>query len=128
MSEWTFEGKARSKRRYSTYRNCPLPTPEDRLLFVLMYLKNYPVQSLHGQIFSLPLGKTNMWIHVLMPVLAKTLRNLGVAPTRSIEHLQERLEVKIHPPFSAMMEQSDRSKDPNMIKSPSTAERRSDTP
>src|SRR5262249_32343492 len=35
MRDWTMEGKRRTGRRYSQYTNCPLPTPEDRLLFIL---------------------------------------------------------------------------------------------
>jgi len=130
MTEWTFEGKPRDNRRYSTYKNSPLPTPEDRLLFVLMYLKNNPVQSLHGHFFSLPLGKTNMWIHVLLPILSRTLQHMGVAPARSIEHLRERLEIKIDPPFSAKTEPRDRSHAPKIPRGndSSIAERRSGIP
>lgn len=39
MAEWRLDGQPRTARRYTTYRNCPLPTPEDRLLFILVYLK-----------------------------------------------------------------------------------------
>jgi hypothetical protein len=35
MRDWCLDGKPRTKRSYSTYENCPLPTPEDRLLFIL---------------------------------------------------------------------------------------------
>jgi hypothetical protein len=35
MQDWTLEGKPRTGRRYSQYANCPLPSPEDRLLFIL---------------------------------------------------------------------------------------------
>ncbi len=34
----TLDGKKRIKRRYSTYANSPLPTIEDKLLFILVYL------------------------------------------------------------------------------------------
>ncbi len=27
MAEWRLDGKQRTARRYTTYRNCPLPTP-----------------------------------------------------------------------------------------------------
>jgi hypothetical protein len=30
MAEWTLHGQRRQSRRYTTYKNCPLPTPEDR--------------------------------------------------------------------------------------------------
>ena len=36
MALWRLDGKLRTARRYTTYKNCPLPTPEDRLLFILV--------------------------------------------------------------------------------------------
>ena len=33
MADWRLDGQPRTARRYTTYKNCPLPTPEDRLLF-----------------------------------------------------------------------------------------------
>jgi hypothetical protein len=39
MADWRLDGRPRTARRYTTYTNCPLPTPEDRLLFILVYLK-----------------------------------------------------------------------------------------
>src|SRR5262245_13134571 len=45
MADWHLDGRPRTARRYTTYTNCPLPTPEDRLLFILIYLKTYPLQS-----------------------------------------------------------------------------------
>ena len=34
MAAWCLDGKLRTARRFSVYQNCPLPTPEDRLLFI----------------------------------------------------------------------------------------------
>jgi hypothetical protein len=39
MAAWRLDGKPRTARRFSVYQNCPLPTPEDRLLFILAYIK-----------------------------------------------------------------------------------------
>ena len=36
---WRLDGQPRTARRYTTDKNCPWPTPEDRLLFILVYLK-----------------------------------------------------------------------------------------
>src|SRR5262245_56850457 len=33
MAAWRLDGKPRTARRFTVYNNCPLPTPEDRLLF-----------------------------------------------------------------------------------------------
>lgn len=91
MALWRLDGKPRVARKYTTYKNCPLPTPEDRLLFVLIYLKTNPLQVAHGLMFGLPQGKTNQWVHVLLPLLRQALRDSGQAPSRSLEALAERL-------------------------------------
>lgn len=91
MAVWRLDGKVRTKRRYTTYQNCPLPTAEDRLLFVLSYVKGNPLQSNHGTLFGLRQGKTNVWLQVLLPVLCESLRRLGVAPSRSLHSLAEQL-------------------------------------
>ena len=37
MAAWRLDGKPRTVRRFTVYENCPLPSPEDRLLFILAY-------------------------------------------------------------------------------------------
>jgi hypothetical protein len=39
MAVWRMDGKPRTARRFTVDKNCPLPTPEDRLLFILVSLK-----------------------------------------------------------------------------------------
>ena len=95
MAEWRLDGKPRTARRFTTYQNCPLPTAEDRLLFMLVYLKTNPHQVAHGIMFGLPQGKTNQWIHVLLPVLRTALRQLGEAPSRSLTALAQRLDLPL---------------------------------
>ena len=99
MAEWTLHGRRRQSRRYTTYTNCPLPTPEDRLLFILVYLKQNPIQMLHGRLFGMRQSKATQWIHVLLPVLRNTLRTLGDAPCRSVEALRQHLGGSV-PPLS----------------------------
>jgi hypothetical protein len=91
MADWRLDGKRRTARRYTTYQNCPLPTPEDRLLFILVYLKTYPLQVVQGRLFGMGQSKANQWIHVLLVVLRAALRALGDAPTRSLADLANRL-------------------------------------
>jgi hypothetical protein len=93
MADWRLDGQARTARRYTTYQNCPLPTPEDRLLFILVYLKTYPLQVVQGRLFGMGQSKAHQWIHVLLVVLRATLRALGDAPTRSLTELAKRLGV-----------------------------------
>jgi Helix-turn-helix of DDE superfamily endonuclease len=91
MAAWRLDGQPRTARRYTTYTNCPLPTPEDRLLFILVYLKTYPLQVVQGRLFGMGQSKAHQWIHVLLVVLRAALRGLGDAPTRSLTELAERL-------------------------------------
>jgi len=93
MAHWRLDGQPRTARRYSTYQNCPLPTPEDRLLFILVYLKTYPLQVVQGRLFGMGQSKAHQWIHVLLVVLQATLRTLGDAPTRSLTALAKRIGV-----------------------------------
>jgi DDE superfamily endonuclease len=93
MAQWRLDGRPRTARRYATYKNCPLPTPEDRLLFILVYLKTYPLQVVQGRLFGMGQSKAHQWIHVLLVVLRVTLRALGDAPTRSVAELAKRLGV-----------------------------------
>ena len=93
MAAWRMDGKPRTARRFAIYKNCPLLTPEDRLLFILVYLKTYPLQVVHGRLFGMVQGKANQWIHVLLPALLAALRTLGDAPARSLSALAQRLGV-----------------------------------
>jgi Helix-turn-helix of DDE superfamily endonuclease len=70
-----------------------LPTPEDRLLFSLVYLKTCALQVVQGRLFGMGQGKANQWIHVLLPALLAALRALGDAPARSLTALAQRLGV-----------------------------------
>src|ERR671935_2310429 len=93
MAAWRMDGKPRTARRFSVYKNCPLPTPEDRLLFILVYLKTYTLQVVQGRLFGMVQGKANQWIHALLPALLAALRALGDAPARSLTALAQRLGV-----------------------------------
>jgi hypothetical protein len=93
MAAWRMDGKPRTARRFTVYKNCPLPTPADRLLFILVYLKTYTLQVVHGRLFGMAQGKANQWIHVLLPALLAALRALGDAPARSLSALTQRLGV-----------------------------------
>src|SRR6266540_6404672 len=93
MAAWRMNGKPRTARRFAVYKNCPLPTPEDRLFFILTYLKTSALQVVQGRLFGMVQGKANQWIHVLLPALLAALRALGDAPARSLTALAQRLGV-----------------------------------
>ena len=93
MAAWRIDGKPRTARRFTVYQNCPLPTPEDRLLFILTYIKTYALQVVQGRLFGMVQSKANRWIHVLLPALLAALRALGDAPARSLTALAQRLGI-----------------------------------
>ena len=95
MAAWRLDGKPRTARQFRVDKNCPLPTPEERLFFILTYLKTYSLQVVHGRLFGMGQSKANQWIHVLLPVLLAALRTLGDAPTRSLAALAQRLGVTV---------------------------------
>jgi hypothetical protein len=81
------EARARPKRTKrqrasGAGRKSSLPTIEDKLLFVLVYTKTYPLQVVQGQLFGMSQPSANAWIHFLLPVLAEALDALGVMPER----------------------------------------------
>ena len=93
MAAWRLDGKPRTARQFAVYKNCPLPTPEDRLFFVLTYLKTYSLQVVQGRLFGMGQSKAHQWIHVLLPALQAALRTLGDTPARSLTALAQRLGV-----------------------------------
>src|SRR2546426_381677 len=93
MAAWRLDGKPRTARRFTVYENCPLRTPEDRLLFILAYLKTSALQVVQGRLFGMGQSKAHQWIHALLPVLLAALRALGDAPARSLTALAQRLGV-----------------------------------
>ncbi len=83
LTAQTVEGFDRIGRAYTTYRNSPLPAIEDKLLFILVYLKQYPTQTVQGQLFGLSQSNANKWIHLLHPVLNQALARAGHLPQRT---------------------------------------------
>ncbi len=84
LDEQTIEGYERVGRRFVAYRNSTLPTMEDKLLFILVYLKQAPTQEVQGSLFGMRQSKANLWIHLLHPVLNRTLAQIGDLPKRDI--------------------------------------------
>ncbi len=91
MAQWRLDGKPRTARQFAVYKTCPLPTPQDRLFFLLTYLKTYSLQVVQGRLFGMSQSKANQWIHVLLPALQAAMRTLGDTPARSLTALAGRL-------------------------------------
>src|SRR6266705_2191589 len=80
-SDKTLEGKLR-QRRVGGGATGALPQMADKLLFILVFQKTNPLQTMHGLQFHLSQPQTNYWIHHLLPVLQRALAALDVAPER----------------------------------------------
>jgi len=57
LAAWRLAGKPRTARQFIVYKNCPLPTPEDRLFFILTYLKTSALQVVQGRLFGMVQSK-----------------------------------------------------------------------
>lgn len=69
-----------------------LKTMEDRLLFILFYLKTYPLQEVIAYSFGISQGTANTLVHQLSHVLKRALQESGLAPPRLTAEMLERLE------------------------------------
>jgi hypothetical protein len=62
---------------------------EDKLLFILVHFKTYPLQVVQGQLFGLSQGQANTWIHVLSPIVRTALGYEQQLPSRDPQTLEE---------------------------------------
>jgi len=88
-SHYTLKGKLRERISYGR-KTSKLPMIGDKLLFILSYLKNNPLQEYHGATFGMTQPQCNEWVHLLSNILVKTLKTLGELPDRNslrMEHL-----------------------------------------
>ena len=127
----TIEGYERVGQIPNPYHNSPLPTIEDKLLFILVYLKQNPTQTLQGYLFGMSQTNVNKWFHLLHTLLNNALAAHGALPQRdmiieasndtniqshndeivvdAIDDMPESDAMRTHtPPFFSMMEQNDR--------------------
>ena len=92
--ERTREGKARRRHTGGGAKGA-LPNGEDKLLFILVYQKTNPLQTMQALQFNLSQPQANFWIHQLLPVLQQALGDSGWAPERDasrVAHSQLVLE------------------------------------
>jgi Helix-turn-helix of DDE superfamily endonuclease len=87
MATHRLDGGERGKRPYRDYQNSPLPTIEDKLFFILTYLKTNNLQAVQGALFQMSQPKANRWIHCLHPLLNQALGDLGELPARQMTAL-----------------------------------------
>lgn len=81
--------KKKRRRAAGGGRKAILRTLEDKLLFILVYQKAYPLQVVQAELFGMSQSSANYWIHRLLPVLLDALDALGVMPERDGERLAQ---------------------------------------
>jgi Helix-turn-helix of DDE superfamily endonuclease len=122
MGTRTIDGQPRTSRRYSPYTTCPLPTMADKLLFILTYMKQNPIQEIQGQLFGMSQSNANKWIHLLHTVLNQALADQDLLPARTADELatllaKPKTEVSSTAPLFGMMVLSGRSSGRKILKS-----------
>lgn len=93
-SHFTLKGKPRLRISYNR-KSSQLPLIGDKLLFILSYLKNNPLQEYHGATYGMTQPQCNGWVHRLSDILLKTLKTLGELPDRNhlrVQYLLDKCE------------------------------------
>ena len=86
------------QRCYGGGRKARLATCEDKLLFILVYLKTYPLQEVFAFHFDMSQGQACQWIRILSEVLRLALGELGHLPERDPQKVKELLETYMDEP------------------------------
>lgn len=84
----TLAGRKR-RRQHGGGRRSVLDTVEQKLLFILVYQKTYPLQVVMGELFGIGQSDANQWIHRLLPILRNALTAIGVMPEREGHHFAQ---------------------------------------
>ena len=77
------------KRRPGGGRTGSLRTPENKLFFILYYLKNYPTFDVLGFIFDINPSKAHENVRKLIPVLKKAQKALRILPKQHFKNADE---------------------------------------
>jgi hypothetical protein len=92
LTKYELNGKPRTGiRAYVLYKNSPLNTHAERLVFILSYFKLNPLQEDHADKFSMQQKQCNCFVHGLKVILDKTLVSLQVMPATTNAELQIKL-------------------------------------
>jgi DDE superfamily endonuclease len=81
--------KKSRKRRYGGGRKPHLVLIEDKLLFILVYFKVYPLQEVLARLFVMSQGRANEWIYTLTPILETALGEAQCLPERDPQNLEQ---------------------------------------
>src|SRR5690349_15688412 len=92
LSRYQMNGKRRrGMRKFVLYANSPLPCVEERLAFMLSYLKLNPLQEQHADLFDMQQKQCNEFIHGLKTILDQALELSSAVPAQHNTGLQDKL-------------------------------------
>lgn len=86
-SQFTLKGKTRQRKALPRKTNV-LPGYQDKLLFILVYLESFPSQELQATAFSMTQPQANFWIHVICPILHRTLKRITETSNKKNKKLE----------------------------------------
>src|SRR3954462_4815727 len=90
IAHYTINGAPRI-RYHRVRKDGKLESSQDQLLFILHYLKSNALQEHHGATYEMSQPQANLWIHLLLMLLRKTLKNAGELPERRAGKIKELL-------------------------------------
>jgi len=82
----------RGKPSSKAGRKAVLLTCEDKLFFILFYLRHYPTQEVLGFMFGISQGQANQWIHRLTPLVKDAVGDEEDVPGRTPDDVQEGMQ------------------------------------
>ena len=85
QSHHSLHKKKRKITSFRRHKSASLRSSEEKLFFILVYYKNYPLLSYQAAAFGLSIGKTSEWVTLLEPILLGALEDLGFLPQRDTQ-------------------------------------------
>ena len=81
------QGRPRRIAKYSEHASMSLRGSARKLFFVLVCLKQNPLQCYHALAFQMSQGKVSQWLKALLPLLEQALHRMQQQPARTPGHL-----------------------------------------
>lgn len=88
----TIDGKKRKLPRLKANAKERLPSSSHKLFFLMVYLKNNPLQQFQAASFGISQGQVSHLFKALNGLLSTTLKKMNLMPTQNNEELQAYLE------------------------------------
>ena len=91
--EYEAKRKKRRKRKIGAGRGSKIETIEEKLFYVLWYMKTYPTFDVASFWVGFHRSNACEWVHVLLPILEQTMKRKFVLPQRRISDPEEFLRL-----------------------------------